>query len=185
MLRTLSLALALLVGLAPLARADIVWKVETASSEVVFEYLKDGTPTEGVFRKFEGSGEFDLSAPEDARFELKILTSSIDLFDTIASAFATSAEWFDSKNHPHVTYSLLKLEPVGGNLFAATGEISIRGKTRPLITEIALEIDENTAKAEGTLTIRRIDFLLGVGPGAAFVEIGPDVLVRFNLVARR
>ncbi|MEO1495296.1 MAG: hypothetical protein AAFV19_24400, partial [Pseudomonadota bacterium] len=60
----------------------------------------------------------------------------------------------------------------------------IRGRTKSLRSEIVLTIDDRDAQASGVLTIRRRDFRLGVGPSAAFVEIGPDVLVRFSLVAR-
>ena len=48
-----------------------------------------------------------------------------------------------------------------------------------------IEIGEGNAKASGTLTIVRGDYLLGIGPSAAFVEIGPDVAVRFDLTARK
>ncbi|MEO0823840.1 MAG: YceI family protein, partial [Pseudomonadota bacterium] len=76
------------------------------------------------------------------------------------------------------------LKPLGDNRYAASGSISIRGRTKTLNSEIALTVGKADAKASGVLTIRRTDFLLGVGPSSALVDIGPDVLVRFSLVAR-
>lgn len=172
------------VALACTAQAETGWQVDTTRSEVGFEYLKDGEPAKGEFSDFAGAGSFEAAAPENARFELRIRTRSIDLYDTLASAFATSAEWFDSKNHPEVIYVLQALEPLGGDRFNATGMITIRGEQKPLTSEIALTIDASSANASGTLTITRADFLLGVGPSAAFVEIGPDVLVTFALTAQ-
>lgn len=185
MFRTLALALALLTGLASVSKAEPVWVVDPTGSDAIFEYLKDGTPTEGMFSDFEGSGTFDPKSPEQARFQLQILSSSIDLYDMLASAFATSAEWFDSKNHPYISYTLERLTVDEGSVYAAEGTITIRGKSQPLKSAITLDVAETTAKASGTLTIRRTDFLLGVGPSAAFVDIGPEVQVRFNLLARR
>ena len=184
MLRAALIGFALVLGLGLSAQAKTAWQVDPARSDVAFEYVKDGDPTEGTFRKFTGKGVFDAAAPEEARFELQIQSSSIDLYDTLASAFATSAEWFDSKNHPDIIYVLRDLKAVGGEKYLAIGSITIRGKEQPLRSELNLVVSGDGATAKGTLTIRRNDFLLGVGPSAAFVEIGPDVQVRFSLVAR-
>ena len=184
MFRTTALALAVLAGTIMPAQSKTDWIVDPQASNVVFEYQKDGAPTEGVFRAFVGAGEFNEASPENARFELRIRSNSIDLYDALASAFATSAEWFDSRNHPDIIYVLEDLEPLGNWRYTAKGRITIRGEERPLTSELALAIGDGKAEAAGTLTIKRADFLLGVGPSAAFVEIGPDVLVRFSLTAR-
>lgn len=184
MLRALALGVLLAATLLQPVHATTNWVVDRAASNVGFEYQKDGAPTEGVFREFTGTGTFDPAAPDAARFEIRIKSRSIDLYSFLASGFATSAEWFDSKNHPDVVYVLTDLKPLGDDRFAASGSISIRGRTKSLRSEIMLTIDDRDAQASGVLTIRRRDFRLGVGPSAAFVEIGPDVLVRFSLVAR-
>ncbi|MEM7497440.1 MAG: YceI family protein [Pseudomonadota bacterium] len=184
MLRSMACGVLLAATLLQPAFAKTNWVVDWAASNVGFEYEKDGAPTEGVFREFTGSGSFDPATPDAARFEIRIKSASIDLHNFLASGFATSAEWFDSKNHPDVVYVLTDLKPLGEGRYAASGSISIRGRTKRLNSEIALTIYESDARASGVLTIRRTDFLLGVGPSAALVEIGPDVLVRFSLVAR-
>ena len=184
-LTQLSAALVLMIGLVPTTHAETPWVVDPGRSEVTFEYVKDGAPTEGLFREFEGSGTFDPDNPTAARFELRIRSKSIDLFDSMASGFATSAEWFDSANHPNVVYLLNKLTPISEGTYLAEGDITIRGKTDQLRSNLSLSFEGTTAKATGTLTIKRTDFLLGVGPSALFVEIGPDVLVSFALVAQQ
>lgn len=161
------------------------WVVQTAASEIQFEYLGDGVPKTGVFGQFNGFGSFNAADPATARFTLSIETSSIDLYDTLASGFAQSAEWFDSKNFPEVTYRLMWLSPLEGMTYVARGQLTIRGEERPITSRIELEIGKETALARGELVIVRDDYLLGVGPSAAFVEIGPDVKVRFNLQAVR
>ena len=45
------------------------------------------------------------------------------------------------------------------------------------------KVDEEEARASGTLEINRKDYLLGVGPLSLFVTIGPEVAVRFERVA--
>ena len=177
------LALGFLVQAAAAQAAQ--WVVDPANSQIVFEYQRAGAPAEGIFADFSGSGKMDAADPGAATLDLRIDTTSIDLYDTMASAFATSAEWFDSKNHPNVTYKLHTLVEIEAPVYKAEGILTIRGEAQPITTEIRLEIGDAEAKASGTLKIVRSDYLLGVGPSAAFVEIGSDVAVRFDLTARK
>ncbi|HUF86543.1 MAG TPA: YceI family protein [Thermohalobaculum sp.] len=184
--RIAALLLALAAGL---AAAATQWAVVPDESRIVFGYEADGAPVEGVFTRFSGEGTFDPAAPGDATLELRIDSASIELGDARASAFATSAEWFDSANHPHVVYRLLGLTPLentplAGTSYRAEGELSIRGRARPVSTTVELAIGAEVARASGTLVIDRKDYGLGVGPMALFVDIGRDVAVRFELVAR-
>lgn len=172
-----------MLALSPALSWAIDWQVQTAGSEILFEYASDGNAKTGVFSSFSGTGQFDAANPADAKLELKIETSSIDLYDTLASGFAQSAEWFDSKNHPHVIYRLYSLKPLDEGRYEARGQLTIRGEERPITSEIELKIDDATAKAKGSLVIVRSDYLLGVGPSAAFVEVSPEVTVRFDLQA--
>lgn len=174
-------AVALVVCAMPAAASE--WAVDEDASKIGFEYMRGGAPARGVFHDFRGSGTFDPAAPKAARLKLIIDTTSIDLGEGLASAFATSAEWFDSKNHPNVAYELTGLTPLGGDHFRATGALTIRGKTKPITSDIDIDIEGDTARAKGTLTIDRYAYLLGVGPAAAFVTIGRQVEVTFDLAA--
>lgn len=177
-----ALMLSALAG--PARAAPQTWAVMPEGSRVLFDYRRNGQPAEGRFTRFRGEGTFDVEAPAAATLELRIESASIDLGDALASAFATSAEWFDSPNHPEVVYRLRQLTPQGGDSFRADGDLTIRGKTRPVSTAVALDIGADRAFAAGTLRVNRTDFLLGVGPSALFVDIGPEVSVRFELTAR-
>jgi polyisoprenoid-binding protein YceI len=176
--------------MAPEAALAMGWTIAPEQSWVQFEYQRNGQPAKGRFSAFAGEGVFDPDAPADATLELRIESASIDLEDAMASAFATSAEWFDSANHPQVVYRLTKLTPEGANSYHATGELTIRGKTRSIESTITLDIGEvgngdgrGEARASGSLVMDRKDYLLGVGPSALFVKIGREVAVRFELTA--
>lgn len=164
------------------AAAD--WVVVPEQSQVLFDYQRNGQQAGGLFARFEGSGVFDADAPSGATLELRIDTTSIDLGDALVSAFATSAEWFDSSNFPQVIYRLVSLTPEDGNNYHAVGELMIRGRTQPIETTINLEFDGDDAHVRGILTLDRSEYRLGVGPSALFVDIGREVAVRFELVAR-
>ena len=169
----------------PALAGAVEWMLVPERSRVGFEYLSNGKPAEGEFTRFEGEGVFSPEAPEAATLELRIESASIDLGDPLASAFATSAEWFDSAHHPVVTYRLTALAPLGGDRYDATGDLTIRGRTRPVRSTITLVVDEATARAEGVVELDRKEYRLGVGPSALFVVIGRPVAVRFDLTAER
>jgi len=182
-LAVLAMALALGTG-TWLARAmPLGWSVAKGGSRILFDYRRNGQSAEGRFTRFTGEGVFDRTSPADATLELRIESASIDLNDPLASAFATSAEWFDSMTHPEVVYRLQHLTPEGGDRFQADGDLTIRGRTKPVSTVITLDIEADRAFASGTLEVDRTDFMLGVGPSAMFVDIAPEVAVRFELTA--
>ncbi len=184
-MRLTALALAALTCLClPAPASGLEWAVVPEQSRVLFEYRRNDQPAVGHFAGFAGEGVFDRDAPGDATLELRIESASIDLDDGMASAFATSAEWFDSVNYPLVVYRLLKLTPEGGDSYHAAGELTIRGRTRPIETTITIEIGDDEAHAAGSLRLNRTDYWLGVGPSALFVKIGREVAVRFDLIAR-
>ena len=181
-----ALTLAALTCLAlPAPAAGLEWAVVPEQSRVLFDYSRNDQPDTGHFARFTGGGVFDRDAPGEATLELRIESASIDLGEPIVSAFATSAEWFDSANYPLVVYRLLKLTPESGNDYHAAGTLTIRGRTRPIETTITLEIGDGEAHASGSLRMDRKDYRLGVGPSALFVKIGREVAVRFDLIARR
>ncbi|MEM7056579.1 MAG: YceI family protein [Pseudomonadota bacterium] len=160
------------------------WAINPAESQITFRYTLNGEEREGTFHKFQATGQFSATRPEAASLDLSVATESIDLKNTLASAYATSAEWFDSKNHPNVVFSLTKLTHLEDTAYLAEGVLSMRGAKKPITAKLNLDVAENTAFARGSLTIARRDFWLGYGPSAAVVTVSEDVVIDFNLRAR-
>ncbi|MCH8167106.1 MAG: YceI family protein [Proteobacteria bacterium] len=186
-MRLIALALAALICLALPAAAvasGLDWTVVPEQSQVLFEYSRNDQQAVGHFARFSGGGVFDRDAPGEATLELSIESASIDLGEPMASMFATSTDWFDSGIFPLVIYRLTGLTPEGGNDYHAVGTLTIRGRTRPIETTITLEIGDHEAHASGTLRLDRMDYWLGFGLTALFVDIGREVAVRFDLIAR-
>ncbi|MEM9046512.1 MAG: YceI family protein [Pseudomonadota bacterium] len=168
---------------APLEALAKGWTVDQERSEILFTYERAGKPDTGRFHEFAGEGFLDLGKLEATRLWIRIESSSIDLNDSVASAFATSAEWFDSKNHPLVVFELTEIEQLNETDFISSGDLTIRGKTKRVEVPIQLTIKDGEAFAKGDIQIDRSDYLLGFGPGAAFVTIGDVVSVNFDLTA--
>ena len=183
MINQIKIAL-LAAALLPMTALATSWSTDTDASQIVFHYTVAGEPTQGIFTRFSADGSFEQSRPEAADLDLKIFTASIDLGDTIHNAFATSAEWFESKNHPVVEFSLTRLSPLGGTRYFAEGDLVIRGRRKTANLEIDLANDQGVMRARGVLVVARHDYWLGFGLSMAVVSIGPDVAVEFDLQAR-
>ncbi len=185
-LRATGIALCLALALPAGASAELgsSWAVLPDASSVRFDFVLDGKPRSGRFVRVEGEGRFDPERLLEAELTIRISAASIDLGNALFSAFAQSAEWFDARTHPEVVFRLTRLEPLGPGLYAALGDLSIRGRTRPARGELALEIEGGQARAVGRLDVDRLDYLLGVGPSALVVDIDRQVTVAFDLAAK-
>jgi polyisoprenoid-binding protein YceI len=181
--RVAALALAAALPLAAAPSAATEWAIAPEQSRLLFEYERGGEPRQGSFAVFAGGGELDPAALDEATLELRIETASIDLGNSLANGLAASPEWFDSETHPFAVYRLRTLTPLEGGRYRATGDLTIRGRTRPIATGLVLEVGEEAAYAVGSLRLDRTEFEVGTGLSALLVRIGDEVAVRFRLTA--
>jgi polyisoprenoid-binding protein YceI len=176
---------AALIAAAMSARAQAVeWAVVPKASAIAFTFVLNGAPGQGAFRSMSGAGVFSAADPAATRFELRIPTDSLDLGNPLYSAFAQSADWFDTATHPEAVYRLARLTPLPDGRWEALGDITVKGRLVVMRTPIDLEIGAETARARGALVFDRRAVGVGVGPSALFVTLDPDVTVTFDLVAR-
>lgn len=176
---------AALVAAAVSGRAGAVeWAVVPDASTIAFTFVLNGAPGQGAFRNMSGEGVFNEADPAATRFELRIPTGSLDLGNPLYSAFAQSADWFDTATHPEAVYRLARLTPLPDGRWEALGDITVKGKLVILRTPLQLEIGTDAARARGALVFDRRAVGVGVGPSALFVTLDQDVTVTFDLVAR-
>lgn len=161
------------------------WRVDPDASQVEITYLEDGEPQPGAFTRFRGEGSFDPARPERAALKLTFETASIALADGFRSEFVQTEAWFDSKRYPVVTFVLTRLTPIADDRYRAEGVLTIKTVSRPIVSELALRLEERQAIAEGALRFDRLDFKLGDTIGGFLIEIGRPIDVRFRLRAER
>lgn len=179
------LVAAILWPAAALATGPMPWTIVTERSDIRFGYTIDSEQRHGTFHDFSGRGRLGITTRADAALVFRIRTDSIDLGNALVSAYATSSEWFDSRNHPYATYRLTGLEAASKGDYAATGELTIKGRTVVLQNPVDLVVERGVARAAGTLTISREAFGLGTQISDLLVDVGDLVTVRFELVAKR
>lgn len=153
-------------------------------SSVSFHFTEGGVERGGEFERFSGTGTFDAQAPGEAALAFEVESGSIELRNAIVEEFARTGEWFDSSKHPSITFRLTSFEPLAGERYMAEGVLGIKGRERPISAPVRLSFGEGEVEAEGDLRVDREAYRLGTGASQAFVDIGSEVSVRFQLVAR-
>ena len=106
------------------------WVLDPRNSNVSLKSKSMGLiPVRGVFREVSGSGT--VSPDGTATGTLLVAAASIDTQNTKRDTHLRSADFFDSDNHPDISFTADDIRPSGQGV-AVTGALTIRGRTRPL-----------------------------------------------------
>ena len=116
-----------------------VYSVDPSHSNVSFEVRHMGIATvRGTFRTFEGQ----IDASGDASVLAgSVEVDSIDTGDENRDGHLKSPEFFDAAQYPQISFHSSAGEPAGDGQIRLTGEITIKGITKPI--ELTGEIAEN------------------------------------------
>ena len=115
------------------------WHVDPTHSSVAFEVKHMMIATvHGRFKEFEGT----IEAAEDinnSRVYAKVKAASIDTNDETRDAHLRSADFLDVEKYPEITFESTHIEPLGGPEFRMTGDLTIKGVTRPVELDATVE----------------------------------------------
>jgi polyisoprenoid-binding protein YceI len=108
------------------------WVLDPRNSSVRLKSKSMGLiPVRGIFREVSGSGT--VSPDGSASGTITVAAASIDTRNTKRDTHLRSADFFDSDNHPDISFTADDIRPSGqGPGVAVTGALTIRGRTRPL-----------------------------------------------------
>ena len=173
----------------------------TSLSELTGEYVLDPTQTRigfvvqqllvmkvrGRYDEFEGSAQLDGDDPAKSSVQLMIQAKSINTGNRRRDKHLGSA-YLDTASHPPIIFTSTKVEQVDQGNFTVTGDLTVRGTTRPVTVAFELTAaDESRVGFEGRATINRQDF--GVSWNAVLegggALVGEMVTLEFSVAAIR
>lgn len=85
----------------------------------------------GHFKNVHGMLVFDPASPQDSKVEATIDARGIWTGEPNRDAHLRSADFLDVDNHPEITFRGNQVEVLGDHDYNVTGELTIRGVTRP------------------------------------------------------
>jgi polyisoprenoid-binding protein YceI len=151
------------------------------------------TKVRGAFQDFEATAHLDGDDPAKSSVSLTIQAKSINTGNEQRDNHLRSNDFFDMDNHPTITFASTEVEKVDDTNFKVTGDLTVRGVTKPVTVDFELTGVENDPWGnfrvgfEGTVTINRKDW--GVSWNTALesggVLVSEKVTLEFDVAAIR
>jgi polyisoprenoid-binding protein YceI len=116
------------------------WAIDAAHSEVEFSvrHLMISN-VKGRFGTVKGNVVLDPTTPGKAQIEVAIDVTSIDTREEKRDAHLRSADFFDAAHFPTMTFSGATITGDTEGEFKLTGNLSIRGVTKPITLDVTFE----------------------------------------------
>ena len=95
------------------------------------------TTVRGRFTEYAGRVEVDdVDRPREVTGTFSIQAASLTTGNEQRDAHLRSADFFDTEQHPEITFQSTSVEPAGGSRYLVTGDLTMRGVTRPVTLEV-------------------------------------------------
>lgn len=175
--------LAVLLGVCASAQAVEYSDVNRTASQISFTYKQLGQRVYGTFSDFEGTLSFDTQKPEAGHALLKIQLASIDAGSPDANDELQRASWFDTATYPVGVYESTGVTALGDNRYTISGNLTIKGTTRPVQVDVVLKEQSGIGVFDGEFILKRGDFKIGEGEWAGNSVVSNDINIKFKMVA--
>jgi len=115
------------------------WYIDPSHSQVNFSVKHMMVSTvRGRLGKVSGKLELDPDRPEKADFEIAVDVAGINTGDDRRDGHLRSGDFFDAGTHPAITFKSNAIFAKGKGRYTASGDLAIRGTTRPVSFDIDL-----------------------------------------------
>lgn len=151
------------------------------------------TKVRGQFGEFAGTGHLDVEDPAASRLQLTIEAASIDTGNADRDTHLRSNDFLAMEEYPEITFVSTGFEPVGDGVYRVTGDLALRGVTRPVTFDLEFTgaatdpFGNERIGFEGSTTVNRKDW--GVNWNAALdtggVLVSEKVTLEFDVSAIR
>jgi polyisoprenoid-binding protein YceI len=140
------------------------YQFDKAHSEATFQVRHLITKVRGRFSEFDGTIQFDESAPEQSSVTFTIQTSRIDTNQPDRDTHLRSDDFFAVERFPTLTFVSTRIAKASGDVFNVEGDLTIRDVTKRVtlpVTFLGKAKDpwgNERIAFETELTINRKDF---------------------------
>jgi polyisoprenoid-binding protein YceI len=180
-------ALAALLFATPLAAEPVAYNFDKSHANLAFSYNHLGySTTDGRFGDWDGELLIDLDTPANSRISMTVNVDSMDTFWGERDTHLKSADFFEVSAHPTATFTSTSVEKTGENTLAVTGDLTIKGITKPTTFEVTVNAQGEHPMAktpavglDATTVVKRTDY----GMDMYVPYVGDEVTISFSAEA--
>jgi len=157
-----------------------VWELDPAATRITFSVKNLSVAyVTGTFRLASGRVVLDDGDLSRGTIEAVIDAGSIDTDEPKRDAHLRSADFLDVARYPTIAFRSTRIEQVDGDHWKVTGNLTLRGTTRPVILDVQRSTaGGNPASAHASATIDRRDF----GITYSGYAVGTEVAITIDTV---
>lgn len=169
----------------PTELADVTSDWAVTNGSIAISIQQFGAPVTGSFADWTAQISFDENRADAplGTAEVNIAIGSLTLGSVTQQAMGP--DFFHQADFPTATFQAeLHADPNGDAQYLAEGSLTLKGMTIPITLPFLLEIDQNTANVEASVTLNRQDFNIGANMPDE-TNLGFEVQVAIALTAER
>jgi polyisoprenoid-binding protein YceI len=113
------------------------WQLDPYHTQVEFAAKHLGMMTvRGHFAEVSATAGIDPGHPEASRVEVTIQTASIRTNNETRDNDIRSSNFLEADKFPAITFKSTSVEPAGPDRYTLTGDLTIKGNTRPVALQV-------------------------------------------------
>lgn len=140
-----------------------------------------GKAIEGEFKRFSPQIRFDPAHLDQSRFDVGIELTSADTGDGERDDTLRGEDFFNARKLAQARFGASKFRALGGNRYAADGQLSLRGVGKPVTLSFTWTAGAKPVLV-GDASLKRSAFGVGAGDWADTSELADGVKVHTRLV---
>jgi polyisoprenoid-binding protein YceI len=130
---------------------------------VSFIGAQQGTKFNGRFGTFAAHINLDESNPTKGSIVGTVQVDSVNTRDHDRDAALLDKDWFNVKEFPEAKFESQKIEKAADGSYQASGQLTLKGQTKPAVMKFTFTPGSGTAQFAGTMAVNRFDFNVGEG----------------------
>lgn len=181
-------AIAASLALGGTAYAADTYVLDKGHTEIRFSWSHFGvSKMSGLILDYKGALNFDAASPENSKLDFTAKTDSLWTHVEKLDLHLKSPDFFDAAKFPEITFKSTKVEKTGETTGRITGDLTIKGVTRPvtLDTKLVFKGPHPMTKKpalgfQAVTTIKRSDFNVSTFVPAVSDEIDITINTEMN-----
>jgi polyisoprenoid-binding protein YceI len=114
-----------------------IWQFDPFHTQVEFSAKHLGMMTvRGLFTDIAATGTIDPDHPEASSVDVTIQTASIKTHHAFRDNDLRSSNFLETDTYPTIAFKSTKIETTGEDRYAVTGDLTIKGVTRPVTLSV-------------------------------------------------